>query len=1004
MAGDFNRHHSWWEDEGNTHLTTGEAMIQPLLDVLYWFDLKMALPPGIPTLQALSTGNWTRPDNVWCANHTADLFTQCDTDPGRRGPNMDHLPILSTLDLPLTRTTPKPYRDFRNTDWKAFAEQLTTLLSHSEPRKLTSEIEFREALDVINTALKTTLEAKVPINKPLPHTKRWWTSELNELRRKKNRLAKSSYRWRGLPDHQSHQDHREATKVYAKAIETTKSKHWEEWLLNAAERDVWTANKYVTDPPTDGGKSRVPSLNYTGDDGTTLRTTSNAEKSTALASAFFPLPPPIPLVPHACYPEPAVIFRYFTRTQIKDAAKRLNAFKAPGPDGIPNVVLKQCIDVLTDRLYYIFRAIFELDVYPQEWRESITVVLRKPGKPSYEDPKAYRPIALLNTLGKLFSSIVADDLSHFCEAREVLPTNQFGGRPARTTSDSMILMTHTIKEKWRQKKVASVLFLDVQGAFPNVVKEVLIHNMRLRGVPAKYIHLVDLMLTGRKTRLSFDDFTSDPISINNGNNQGCPLSMIYYAFYNAGLLELSPPGSRDEWQFGFVDDVALLATGDNFAETHEKLANMMGRPGGAFDWSESHHSQFEMSKLALMDFSPKAYHESTLTISHPRTNRSTTIRSVQSYRFLGVQFDPKLKWKVQTERATRQAEAWINLVRRLAWTSTGLSARGMRQLYLAVAVPKMSYAADVWYTLPHKANEWSKRQVGSIKFTQKIQSAQRRAAISVLGAMRTTAGDVLNAHAYLPPPHLLFLAALNRSATRLASLPISHPLYKPTQLAIKRPVKRHRGPLHTLFLTTGIQPLRYETILPTRRRRNYRVLGKINIDDDRDVAIANANRLSGLVVYTDGSGYDKKIGAAAVMTKNGREIDSLQYYLGTEEEHTVYEAEAIAVVLALHMLANVKKKLEKVTIGMDNQAVLMGMKNQRSKPGHYLMDKIHDAMEDFQVTQARYRGERVEGYKKGTGRTRLDDGSRGWKEWRLKVRCETTLTWTPGHEGIEGNE
>ena len=1004
MAGDFNRHHSWWEDEGNTHLTTGEALIRPLLDVIYRFDLRMALPPGIPTLQALSTGNWTRPDNVWCTSHTIDLFTRCDTDPGLRGPNTDHLPILSSIDLPLTRNAPKSSRNFRTTDWEAFTEQLTELLSHSEPRKLTSEREFRTALDEINTALKTTMEDKVPINKPFPHTKRWWTHTLNDLRKKKGRSANTSHRWRGLPDHPSHQDHREATKVYAKAIETSKKEHWENWLLNASERDIWTANKYATDPPTDGGKTRIPTLNYVGQDGNTRRTASNAEKSTALASAFFPPPPTTPLIPHTYYPEPSNIFRYFTRMQIKNAAKKLNAFKAPGPDGIPNIVLKRCIDILANRLYYIFRAIFELNVYPDEWRESITVVLRKPGKPSYEEPKAYRPIALLNTLGKLFSSIVADDLSHFCETREVLPRNQFGGRPARTTSDSMLLLTHIIKEKWRQKKVASVLFLDVQGAFPNVVKEMLIHNMRLRRVPEKYVHLVELTLTDRKTKLSFDDFTSDPIMINNGNSQGCPLSMIFYAFYNAGLLELSPPGSRDEGQFGFVDDVALLATGDSFIETHEKLTDMMERPGGAFDWSESHNSPFELTKLALMDFSPKAYRESSLTLTHTHSDRTTTIKSVQSYRFLGIQFDPKLKWKVQTERATRQAEAWINLIHRLARTSTGLSAKGMRQLYVAVAIPKMSYAADVWYTIPHKAHETSRKRVGSVKFTQKLQSAQRRVAITMLGAMRTTAGDVLNAHAYLPPPHLLFFATLVRSATRLASLPPSHPLHKPTQQAIKRQVKRHRGPLHTLFTTTGIHPKNYETILPARRRRNYRLLGDIHIDEDREVAIANANQLKGIVVYTDGSGCDKKVGAAAVMMKNGRELDSLHYHLGSETEHTVYEAEAIAVILALHLLTNLKKKLKKVTIGMDNQAVLLGMKNQKSKPGHYLMDKIQDMMEDFQVTQTRYRGERVKGYKKGTGRTRLTDGSMGWKEWRLKVKCEVTLTWTPGHEDIDGNE
>ena len=239
-------------------------------------------------------------------------------------------------------------------------------------------------------------------------------------------------------------------------------------------------------------------------------------------------------------------------------------YKAPGPDGIPNVVLKKSIELIVHRLYYIFREIFEIKVYPNKWKESITVVLHKPGKPSYEVPKAYCPIALLNTLGKLFSSLIADDLSHYCKTREVFPKTQFGGRPARCTSDSMMPLTHSIKKAWRSKKVASILFLDVQGAFPNVVKEVLLHNMRSQGVPPQYIKVTKLMLTGRRTKLSFDDFMSIFILINNGNNQGCPLSMLFYAFYNAGLLEISPPNASDEKQFGFVDDVALLAIGDNF--------------------------------------------------------------------------------------------------------------------------------------------------------------------------------------------------------------------------------------------------------------------------------------------------------------------------------------------------------------------------------------------------------------------------------------------------------
>ena len=1005
LAGDFNRHHPSWEEERNAHLTTNERLLHPLMDIINRFDLRMALPPNRPSLRALSTGNWTRPDNVWCTSHSLDLFTSCDTNPGLQGPNTDHLPILSKLDIPITRSTPRPSRNFRGTNWDEFSKHLdATLSSYPPPKRILSHSQFRTALNTLNSSIINTIEEHVPMSKPFPHTKRWWNRDLTDARKKKNRLANAAYKWRGLPDHSAHDLHRAACKDYANLIEPTKKEHWENWLLNASERDVWTANKYATDPPTDNGRTRMPAFIVTDQNGTERHTTTNDEKSEALAKSFFPPPPLSPIIPLSCYPQPANIFRYFTRAQIKISADKLSAYKAPGPDGIPNVVLKKSIDLISDHLYYLFRAIFEIDVYPDEWKESITVVLRKPGKPSYEVPKAYRPIALLNTMGKLFSTLIADDLSHFCETRKALPLHQFGGRPGHCTSDSMLLLTQSIKDAWRSKKVASVLFLDVQGAFPNVVKKVLLHNMRLRGVPAEYIRVTEHMLTGRKTRLSFDDFLSAFIPINNGNNQGCPLSMIYYAFYNAGLLEISPQDSKDEKQFGFVDDVALLAIGKDFTETYRKLTDMMTRPSGAFDWSISHYSQFELSKLTLMNFSPKSSPIDTLTIQHPLSPSPTPINPTQSYKFLGVLFDPKLKWAAQLERAARSAEAWINLVKRLARTSSGISAKGMRQLYSAVAIPKMTYAADVWFTLPHYANAEAKKRSGSVKFIKRLTSAQRRMTITMLGAMRTTAGDVLNAHAYLPPPHLLFLKTLIRSATRLATLPDDHPLSRPARLAINNQVKRHRSPLHSLFFTTDIPRDTYETILTARRRRNYNIRANVLIDDDRRNAVANAKDNSGTIIYTDGSGFENGIGAAAILTQNGSTISSSRYHLGSAQLHTVYEAEATAVILALHLACNLKKKLRKLTIGLDNQAVLLGLLNQQSKPGHYLMDKIHDLLEDFQVTQARLRNIVVKGYRKGKGRHTLKDGSTGWKEWRLKMRCEVNFVWTPGHEGIAGNE
>ena len=61
----------------------------------------------------------------------------------------------------------------------------------------------------------------------------------------------------------------------------------------------------------------------------------------------------------------------------------------------------------------------------------------------------------------------------------------------------------------------------------------------MRRVPTCFINIVALSLTGRTTHLRFDDYISKPILLNNGTTQGDPLSMLYYSFYNAPLIEVA---------------------------------------------------------------------------------------------------------------------------------------------------------------------------------------------------------------------------------------------------------------------------------------------------------------------------------------------------------------------------------------------------------------------------------------------------------------------------------
>jgi len=101
--------------------------------------------------------------------------------------------------------------------------------------------------------------------------------------------------------------------------------------------------------------------------------------------------------------------------------------------------------------------------------------------------KAYQPIALMNMMGKVLSALVVKDLTYMCERYALLPDNHYGGRPECCMTDTMHFLVHKIKATWRHHKVAVILFLDVEGTFPNVVTTHLLHNMRMRRVPERYV-------------------------------------------------------------------------------------------------------------------------------------------------------------------------------------------------------------------------------------------------------------------------------------------------------------------------------------------------------------------------------------------------------------------------------------------------------------------------------------------------------------------------------------
>ena len=132
-----------------------------------------------------------------------------------------------------------------------------------------------------------------------------------------------------------------------------------------------------------------------------------------LAKLMFPAHPSACLVlNNFLYPPQLRTLARISAEQIQCHIDSLSPHKAPGPDRIPNSVLKFCAGIITPHLVPIYRAILHLKVYPTQWRESTTCVLRKPGK-CYESSLSHPAElshALTTTTGRAENSFLSISL------------------------------------------------------------------------------------------------------------------------------------------------------------------------------------------------------------------------------------------------------------------------------------------------------------------------------------------------------------------------------------------------------------------------------------------------------------------------------------------------------------------------------------------------------------------------------------------------------------------
>ena len=214
----------------------------------------------------------------------------------------------------------------------------------------------------------------------------------------------------------------------------------------------------------------------------------------------------------------------YTREIYDDHLRRLPNNKAAGPDGIPNEILKMMPEAFHDVMHAFLAHIGRSGKTPASWKASHTILLYKKGDPLMV--KNYRPIALANTMYKLWTSIVTTLMSDFAEEHSILHEGQEGFRRHRNTERQIQMLLGVLEDAKLTKQDIYLLYVDFTNAFGSVDHPRMIALLEDLGFPSDCVNIVGNLYTGARTAFITPAGLTGEIPIGRGNIQGDTLSPL----------------------------------------------------------------------------------------------------------------------------------------------------------------------------------------------------------------------------------------------------------------------------------------------------------------------------------------------------------------------------------------------------------------------------------------------------------------------------------------------
>ena len=734
--GDFNAQHRSWGSSNSSHFGAR------ILDIIDQSNLCL-LNTGLPTRRTQPHEGISAPDLTICSPSLASSLVW-STVPSTYG--SDHHPITITFPnviskQPLPRSPRLKYK-LEKVDWYKYQKQVEENIislptvqhnNHSECAEALAQLLLKTADDIF--PLKNTRWKGIP-------SPPWWDSECSEAIKKRKEAEKA---YTSYSTDENLNFFVETSKTVKKLL---KQKKWEGWK-------AFCASISPDIPPS------VVWSNIRKFRSIYKEQTISVVNDSVLEEFLDNLAPPS--VPQCYFLENTVSPSNRNQSAL-DAPFSLSELKgilsyvkdsSPGHDGIPYSFLCNLTDPSLEYFLTLINSILQNGNVPISWRSQEVIPILKPNK-LHSDPNGYRPIALSSVLVKLAEHLVKNRLEWYVESNGFLNKNQYGFRKGKSTMDSIAILTTDIRLAFSRNESLLAAFLDIKGAYDNVVVTILRTKLLELEVPTLLVNFILNILSERSIRVYQDESNNKTRLVWHGLPQGSVLSPLLFNIYSYDLERYLCDKNNSLCVLQYADDLLLYISAKSIESISSSLtASLVVLK----NWLVNNGLSISVSKSSLVLFS-------RMRLPPPVTvyYDNSVLPVNNETKFLGIILDAKLTGLSHCYYITAKCERNLNILRCVSGVWWGAHPFSLKLLYNAIIRSILDYGT---YFL----------EPGSVVGFAKLDAIQSKALRIISGAMKTSPRNALQVECIDPPLKLRRQYLCDRYLFRVFQHS-SHPLFQ----------------------------------------------------------------------------------------------------------------------------------------------------------------------------------------------------------------------------------